>query len=245
MKLSRLYGVNETRPTQLVFKLVDLSNNEAIALNAHDCYVIKPAVLNYHKDGQTSISGNNDEHKYYSQQIGVESPTVSSAWGPLFQFKGVSQKNVMPTDKSTWNYDKADISDYTTPATYPSSRTWDRQTGNGQYTMRVTCYYDRPASVPANTYIVENGNLYYLQSDYSNLYATYWSLEDVTGTTTKAFSMVFDDDETTVIHGLEAEAKAEDNRMYNLNGQRIANDAKDGYLPKGIYITNGRKVVVR
>ena len=111
--------------------------------------------------------------------------------------------------------------------------------------MRVTCYYARPAPVPAQRYIVENGKVYYLSSEYSNLYATYWSLEDVTGSTTKAFSIAFDDDETTVIHGLEAEAKAEDNRMYNLNGQRIANDAKDGYLPKGIYITNGRKVVVR
>ena len=179
------------------------------------------------------------------EQIGVENPSLVSAWGPLFQFRGVSQKNEMPDENTTWDHSSSTYSYTIAPGGYPASCTWDRTTGGGTYKMRVTCYYDKPASVPAQRYIVENGKVYYLSSEYSNLYATYWSLEDVTGTTTKAFSMAFGDDETTVIHGLEAEAKAEDNRMYNLNGQRIANDAKDGYLPKGIYITNGRKVVVR
>ena len=151
----------------------------------------------------------------------------------------------MPNTNTTWDYSSSSYAFTIASGGYPASCTWDRTTGGGKYKMRVTCYYERPASVPAQRYIVENGKVYYLSSEYSNLYATYWSLEDVLGTTTKAFSMAFGDDETTVIHGLEAEAKAEDNRMYNLNGQRIANDAKDGYLPKGIYITNGRKVVVR
>lgn len=245
VKLSCLYGVNENRTTQLVFKLVNWTDDNAIVLNAHDCYVIKPSELKYLVDNDKSIDGNDDEYKFYSEQIGVENPSLVSAWGPLFQFRGVSQENKMPTSGTTWNW-KDDPSSVTTEQDgYPASRTWVRTTGNNQFKMRVTCYYDKPASVPAERYIVENGKVYYLSSEYNNLYATYWSLEDVTGTTTKAFSMAFDDDETTVIHGLEAEAKAEDNRMYNLNGQRIANDAKDGYLPKGIYITNGRKVVVR
>lgn len=245
VKLSRLYGVNENRPTQLVFKLVNWTDDNAIVLNAHDCYVIKPSELKYLVDNDKSIDGNDDEYKFYSEQIGVENPSLVSAWGPLFQFKGVSQENWMPNSEKPWNW--IDNSYYYTIASlgYPASCTWERTTGNNQYKMRVTCYYERPTSVPANRYIVENGKVYYLSSEYSNLYATYWSLEDVTGTTTKAFSMAFDDDETTVIHGLEAEAKADDGKMYNLNGQRIANDAKDGYLPKGIYITNGRKVVVR
>lgn len=245
VKLSRLYGVNENRTTQLVFNRVNLTNDDDIVLNAHDCYVIKPSALNYLQDGETLIDNNNASHEYYAEQIGVESPTVSTAWGPLFQFKGVSQENWMPNSEKPWNWIDNSYSYTIAPGGYPPSCTWDRTTGNNQYKMRVTCYYERPQSVPAQRYIVENGKVYFLSAEYNNLYATYWSLEDVTGTTTKAFSMAFDDDETTVIHGLEAEAKAEDNRMYNLNGQRIANDAKDGYLPKGIYITNGRKVVVR
>ena len=247
VKLSRLYGVNEKRPTQLVFSLVTWKDDNDIVLKAHDCYVIKPSALNYLVDNGTSIKGNDDGYTFYSEQIGVESPTVSTAWGPLFQFKGVSQENWMPNSEKPWNWIDNSYSYTIASGGYPQSCTWERTTtGSGKtYRMRVTCYYDKPASVPAQRYIVENGKVYYLSSEYSNLYATYWSLEDVTGSTTKAFSIAFDDDETTVIHGLEAEAKAEDNRMYNLNGQRIANDAKDGYLPKGIYITNGRKVVVR
>lgn len=245
VKLSRLYGVNENRPTQLVFKLVNWTDDDDIVLKAHDCYVIKPSELNCLVDNGKSIEGNNDEYTFYSEQIGVENPSLVSAWGPLFQFKGVSQENWMPNSDKPWNWIDNSYSYTIASGGYPASCTWDRTTGGGTYKMRVTCYYERPEPVPANRYIVENGKVYYLSSPYNNLYATYWSLEDVTGTTTKAFSMAFDDDETTVIHGLEAEAKAEDNRMYNLNGQRIANDAKDGYLPKGIYITNGRKVVVR
>lgn len=245
VKLSCLYGVNENRTTQLVFKLVNWTDDNEIVLKAHDCYVIKPSELNFLVDNDKSIDGNDDEYKFYSEQIGVENPSLVSAWGPLFQFKGVSQENKMPTSGTTWNWEEDPNSVTTEQDGYPASRTWVRTTGNNQFKMRVTCYYDKPASVPAERYIVENGKVYYLSSEYNNLYATYWSLEDVLGTTTKAFSIAFDDDETTVIHGLEAEAKAEDNRMYNLNGQRIANDAKDGYLPKGIYITNGRKVVVR
>lgn len=245
VKLSRLYGVNENRPTQLVFKLVNWTDDDDIVLKAHDCYVIKPSELNYLVDNDKSIKGNDDEYKFYSKQINEENPSLVSAWGPLFQFRGVSQKNEMPDENTTWDHSSSTYSYTIASGGYPASCTWDRTTGNNQYKMRVTCYYERPQSVPAQRYIVENGKVYYLSSEYNNLYATYWSLEDVTGTTTKAFSMAFDDDETTVIHGLEAEAKAEDNRMYNLNGQRIANDAKDGYLPKGIYITNGRKVVVR
>lgn len=245
VKLSRLYGVNENRPTQLVFKLVNWTDDDDIVLKAHDCYVIKPSELNYLVDNDKSIKGNDDEYKFYSKQINEENPSLVSAWGPLFQFKGVSQENNMPTSGKTWNWEDDSYSVTLASLGYPEKCTWDRTTGSGKYKMRVTCYYERPQSVPAQRYIVENGKVYFLSSEYSNLYATYWSLEDVTGTTTKAFSMAFDDDETTVIHGLEAEAKAEDNRMYNLNGQRIANDAKDGYLPKGIYITNGRKVVVR
>lgn len=247
VKLSRLYGVNEKRPTQLLFNRVTWTDDNETVLNAHDCYVIKPSALNYLKDGETLIDNNNASHEYYAEQIGVESPTVSTAWGPLFQFKGVSQENWMPNSEKPWNWIDNSYSYTIASGGYPQSCTWERTTtGSGKtYRMRVTCYYDKPASVPAQRYIVENGKVYYLSEEYNNLYATYWSLEDVTGSTTKAFSIAFDDDETTVIHGLEAEAKAEDNRMYNLNGQRIANDAKDGYLPKGIYITNGRKVVVR
>lgn len=246
VKLSRLYGVNEKRPTQLLFNLVTWTDDNEIVLKAHDCYVIKPSELNYLDDNGTSINGNNVEYTFYSEQIGVEKPNLVSAWGPLFQFKGVSQENKMPNPDKPWNWIDNSYSYTIASGGYPASCTWDRTTGSGEFTMRVTCYYERPTSaVPAERYIVENGKVYYLSSPYSNLYATYWSLEDVKGTTTKAFSIAFGDDETTVIHGLEAEAKAEDNRMYNLNGQRIANDAKDGYLPKGIYITNGRKVVVR
>lgn len=130
----------------------------------------------------------------------------------------------------------------TQPDAYEKFFTKNYDTLSG--TLKFTAYYGKPTSVNAHSYIVENGDMYYLQDAYNNLFASYWTLEDVVNPTKSYRMMIDDDNESTGISASELIPVA-DNRMYNLNGQRIANDAKDGYLPKGIYITNGRKVVVR
>lgn len=55
-------------------------------------------------------------------------------------------------------------------------------------------------------------------------------------------------EETTAIDGVTADemVKAATAGVYNLNGQLVSNNAtKTGSLPKGLYIVNGKKVVVR
>ena len=55
-------------------------------------------------------------------------------------------------------------------------------------------------------------------------------------------TLVFEDEEggvTTSITGIEAKAFMESNKFYNLNGQRVENPTK------GLYIVNGRKVVIK
>lgn len=156
---------------------------------------------------------------YTYRFIDDKEDTELSTYSPLYFFNNVTQ-----------------------PDAYEKDFTKNYSTTSG--TLKFTAYYGKPTSVAAYSYIVENGDMYYLQNAYNNLFASYWTLEDVANPTKSYRMMIDDDNESTGISASELIPVA-DNRMYNLNGQRIANDAKDGYLPKGIYITNGRKVVVR
>ena len=63
------------------------------------------------------------------------------------------------------------------------------------------------------------------------------------GTTVESstFAITFDDEngEATSIKGVEAQKFMENNKFYNLNGQKVQNPTK------GLYIVNGRKVVIK
>ena len=53
-------------------------------------------------------------------------------------------------------------------------------------------------------------------------------------------AIVFDDEETTGINAVEnMKPEVEDNVYYNLNGQRVMNPGK------GLYIVNGKKVIIK
>jgi hypothetical protein len=51
---------------------------------------------------------------------------------------------------------------------------------------------------------------------------------------------VFDDDETTGLGRIENSESSIENAVYNLQGQRI-----NSSLRKGLYIKNGKKVIVK
>ena len=90
--------------------------------------------------------------------------------------------------------------------------------------------------------MVEDGVMYYATSC-TWLYASYWILEDVDNVNqSKDFTMLFDD-ETTGIGSVEGINPGE-RRVYNLNGQMMGTD-NTNTLRKGVYIVNGKKVVIR
>lgn len=110
-------------------------------------------------------------------------------------------------------------------------------------TLKYTAYYDRPqGGVSGQFYMVEDGVMYYATSC-TWLYASYWILEDVDNVNkSKDFTMLFDD-ETTGIGSVEGINPGE-RRVYNLNGQMMGTD-NTNTLRKGVYIVNGKKVVIR
>ena len=132
-------------------------------------------------------------------------------------------------------------------------------TGDGVTTEEITTggykvqfhgfYYDRGAA-PAHAYVVNNGNMYHLSSDWNNFVGTSWyvTITDAQGNA-KALSFSFDgDSSTTAIENVtrqEDAAVQTDGFVYNLSGQRVCTRNNMSNLSSGIYIVAGKKFVVK
>lgn len=148
---------------------------------------------------------------------------------------GSLQHTVVTTYNPLYHFENVTALGY--GATYEHNYT----TASG--TLRYTAYYDKPKNgVSGKFYMVENGVMYYA-TECDWLYASYWILEDVDNVNqSKDFTMLFDD-ETTGIGSVEGINPGE-RRVYNLNGQMMGTD-NTNTLRKGVYIVNGKKVVIR
>lgn len=110
-------------------------------------------------------------------------------------------------------------------------------------------YYD-PGSAPAKAYVVNNGNMYHLSSEWNNFVGTSWyvTITDAQGNA-KALSFSFDgDSSTTAIENVtrqEDAAVQTDGFVYNLSGQRVGTRNNMSNLSSGIYVVAGKKVVVK
>ena len=132
-------------------------------------------------------------------------------------------------------------------------------TGDGVTTEEITTggykvqfhgfYYDRGAA-PRNAYVVNNGNMYHLSSEWNNFVGTSWyiTITDAQGNA-KALSFSFDgDSSTTAIENVtrqEDAAVQTDGFVYNLSGQRVGTRNDMSNLSSGIYVVAGKKFVVK
>ena len=146
--------------------------------------------------------------------------------GPIYQVKGV----VPPT----FNGDGV---------------TTEEEISGGYKVQFHGSYYDKGAA-PAHAYVVNNGNMYHLSSDWNNFVGTSWyiTITDAQGNA-KALSFSFDgDSSTTAIENVtrqEDAAVQTDGFVYNLSGQRVGTRNNMSNLSSGIYIVAGKKVVVK
>ena len=110
-------------------------------------------------------------------------------------------------------------------------------------------YYD-PGAAPRNAYVINNGNMYHLSSDWNNFVGTSWyvTITDADGNA-KALSFSFDgDSSTTAIENVtrqEDAAVQTDGFVYNLSGQRVGTRNNMSNLSSGIYVVAGKKFVVK
>nr|WP_293529079.1 hypothetical protein [Prevotella sp.] len=152
--------------------------------------------------------------------------TTVKVKGPIYQVKGV------------------------VPPTFMGEGVTKEEKISGGYKVLFHGFYYDPGAAPANAYVVNNGDMYHLSSDWNNFVGTSWyvTITDAHGNA-KALSFSFDgDSSTTAIENVarqEDAAVQTDGFVYNLSGQRVGTRNNMSNLSSGIYVVAGKKFVVK
>lgn len=215
VQLCELKGINEKNPNQIMFTPVNLDNSYEAAIKANGCYLI------YMQDEPTPTYTDTPFEFYRkAETTDATLETVNFNYGNIYQFEGIS-----------------------CPDGISASGTETTSDGKLSYT-----YYNyHPTSAPAGSYVMSGGKMYHLTSDWSSLIGTAWYLTE-TNPSSQTKTLVIDNGSgTTDINGIVTEMPGENTveGIYNINGQKVASDKSLNDLPKGIYIVNGKKYIVK
>lgn len=152
--------------------------------------------------------------------------TTVKVKGPIYQVKGV------------------------VPPTFTGDDVTTEEVTSGGYKVQFHGFYYDPGTAPTNAYVVNNGDMYHLSSDWNSFVGTSWyvTITDKHGNA-KALSFSFDgDSSTTAIENVarqEDAAVQTDGFVYNLSGQRVGTRNNMSNLSSGIYVVAGKKFVVK
>ena len=217
MELVKLKGLNEQNDQQIFFEPVNLDGSEG--LEAGQCYLVKvtkePIAV-----ANTPFEFNRiDENKGDGAYAEVE--TVTYQYGSIYRFLGVACPDGISRGAVTGK-------------TKDGALSW-------------TSYYYHPDYAPKGSYVMSGGDMYHLTDDWSKLIGTAWYITETNPTPgTKTF-VIDNGSGTTDINGIVTETPAEKavEGVYTINGQKVASDKQLNELPKGIYIVNGKKYIVK
>ena len=118
-------------------------------------------------------------------------------------------------------------------------------------------YYKPTDGAPSGSYLLSGGDMYHLTSNYAgnSLVGTCWYMTIPSSASTKKVSFSFEGENTpTAIEMVEMNPSMSDsafaggrnsNFIYNLSGQRVAMKDQVKSLKPGIYVCNGKKIIVR
>ncbi len=219
MKLVKLTGLNPQNPQQILFEPVDLDSGKG--LEAGQCYLVQVANEPTHAANGEFKFKRIDESKNEEAYLEENVENVTYKYGNVYQFLNVTCPNGI------------------------SKKPVEGTTPKGELKW-TACYYASDYA-PKGSYIMSSGNMYHLSSDWYNLIGTTWYLTETNPTQgTKTF-VIDNGSGTTDINGIVTETPAEKaaEGVYTINGQKIASDKSLNDLPKGIYIVNGKKHIVR
>jgi len=219
MKLVKLTGLNPQNPQQIFFEPVDLNSGEG--LEAGQCYLVQVANEPTHAAYKEFTFKRIDESKNEEAYLEENVENVTYKYGNVYQFLNVTCPN--------------GISNKPVEGTTPY--------GELKWTA---CYYASDYA-PKGSYIMSSGNMYHLSSDWHNLIGTTWYLTETTPSSESKTFVIDNGNGTTDINGIVTEMPAENavEGIYNINGQKVASDKSLNDLPKGIYIVNGKKYIVK
>ena len=122
-----------------------------------------------------------------------------------------------------------------------------KHSDNGNSNIMVSYgSYDKPTAVPSRSYMLNGGNLIHTAKVHNvKVYRTW--LEETTPSN-KSLQMAFrdadGDNNATGITVIEEQADGTTDSIYSISGMRISGN-NAGKLPKGVYIVNNRKMIVK
>lgn len=222
-KLCKLEGVNPQNKDQILFSTVDLFDNYDTPAIVHgECYLIwvtKGPVIPEGEEYTFLVKKENDPNQ--------TSQDMTFPYGNIYTITGVSCPEGITMVTPEQNY-----------------KTVTTSTG----TLKYTYFYHRPEYAPQYSYVMSGGKMYYLtEGNWNGLLGTCWYITDM-GTSSNSKVLAIDGEGgTTDINGIVTEVPGDKamEGVYNINGQKVADDTSLEGLPKGIYIVNGKKHVVK
>ena len=219
MELVKLTGLNPQNPNQIFFKPVNLNGGEG--LEAGQCYLVKVTKAPEHPANENftfkTIDETLEEHAYLEKNV----KEVSYQCGNVYQFLDVKCPDGISSE----------------PVSY---------TTKDEKLKWTACYYASDYA-PKGSYIMSGGDMYHLSTDWNNLIGTTWYIEKVNASQGSLTFVIDNGNGTTDINGIVTETPAGKaaEGVYTINGQKVASDKSLNDLPKGIYIVNGKKYIVR
>lgn len=217
-KLCKLEGVNPQNKDQILFSTVSLTDNYSTPAIVHgECYLIWVT--------KGPVVAENVSHTFTVKKEGApaeESYDVTFPYGNIYTINGVSCPEGMVT---------------------PADNTVTTTDGKLSYTY----FYHRPNDAPANSYVMSAGKMYHIPNAWTGLLGTCWYITDLTTSSNSKVMAIEGEGGTTDINGIVTEVPGDKTMegVYNINGQKVADGTSLEGLPKGIYIVNGKKHVVK
>lgn len=217
VELCKLEGVNPLNKDQILFTPVDLTGDYSTpAIERGGCYLIKVTA-------EPKVAAN-ESYKFVVKSEGdaVVSKDMVFPYGNIYNIEGVSCPEGMVT---------------------PDNSTVEVTGGKLSYTY----FYHRPKYAPAGSYVMSGGKMYHIPNDWTGLLGTCWYITDLSQDGKTLQLMVNGEGGTTDINGIVTELPGDNAHegVYNINGQKVADGTSLKNLPKGIYIMNGKKYVIK
>ena len=219
-KLCKLEGVNPQNKDQILFTPVNLTDYSKPAIKRGGCYLI--CVTN--APDPESEYGEGKEYSFIVKSEGDanKSKDMIFPYGNIYNIEGVSCPEGMVT---------------------PDNNTVEVTVGKLSYTY----FYHRPEYAPASSYVMSGGKMYHIPNNWKGLLGTCWYITDLSQDGKTLQLMVNGEGGTTDINGIVTELPGDNAHegVYNINGQKVADGTSLKNLPKGIYIMNGKKYVIK
>lgn len=233
-KLSVLQGATAEAPNRIYFTKVDLTDDDATAINAGKLYIIKPQVE------MTTLPGGSEA---VTRKVTTGDKTFDLSLRTYYTFNQV----VLNTALESGNVKSSVVQGATDEGGLQMVGTY----------VKKGKEVDGTTAIPAKSYILgtpsgaTGSKWYYTKVDVNNVKGLRGWLE--TGKDAPAgVKFVIngvEEGEVTAIEGIESSmevSKRINSNIYNLNGQLVrSNSVSAEGLDKGIYIIGGKKVVVK